>query len=148
LVAVDLENLVGCSPVRATPEMYADALAAAVGLVPLRPDDLMMIATNPGLVFVARDVAPSARLLTGRGPDGADRRLIEELSIPHEIARRFAEVVVASGDGAFVDAVSALNEAGLRTTVIAVPGQLSRGLRLTAHTVVWLPTPSRSPEAA
>jgi hypothetical protein len=148
LVAVDLENLVGCSPLDATPQMYADALAALVKAVPLEPRDLMIVATNPRLVFVAHDVAPTARLLTRRGPNGADRRLIEELSDTYRLARRFSDVVLASGDKAFVDVVCRLNEAGVHTRVASLPGQLAAALRLAARTVVLLPTPDRADQVA
>ena len=148
LVAVDLENLVGCSPRNARPQMYADALAALVDVVPLRPDDLMIIATNPGLAFVAHDVAPAARLLIRSGPNCADSRLVEELSDTRYLGHRFSHVVVASGDKAFVDVVCALNGAGVGTIVVSVPGQLAAALQLTARTVVWLPTPNPAGEGA
>ncbi len=50
------------------------------------------------------------------GPDGADLELLDV--IQHEqIASRFADVVMGSGDRAFTNAVSALAATGCRVTV-------------------------------
>jgi hypothetical protein len=148
-VAVDMENLVGCSPLDATPQMYADAVATVIEVVAFGPDDQMIVATNPDLVYIARDAAPrGVGLRTRGGPNGADSQLIEELSDTRRLARQFSHVVVASGDKAFVDVVCALNEAGLHTTVVSLPGQLAAQLRFVARTVLWLPTSSLRGEAA
>jgi hypothetical protein len=148
LWVVDLENLVGCSPLKASPQNYADAIAALVDAVPFRPDDLMIVATNPGLAYIAHEVAPAAGLRTRGGPHGAELRLVEELSDTRHLARRFSHVVIASGDKHFVDTVCALNQAGLHTVVVSVYGQLAERLRLAARTVVWLPPSNHSGEAA
>jgi hypothetical protein len=148
LWAVDLENIAGCSPLDATPQMYADALAALADVVPVQADDLMIVATNPRLAFVAHDLAPAARLLIRTGPNGADNSLVEELSDIRFLARRFSHIVVVSGDKAFVDVVCALNEVGVHTMVVSLPGQLSATLRFAARTVVWLPTPNHGQQVA
>jgi len=147
LVLVDVENLVGCSPRAATPPMWAGALDALFRVVAIT-DDLVIIGVNPKLAFVCHEIAPRARIRLGKGPNGADRCLRKELEDVRFIQRRFTDVVVASGDGAFLEAVIALNEAGIHTTVVALEGQLSTALRLAAKTVLWLPSPRRLGEAA
>jgi len=80
------------------------------------------------------------------GRDGADRALLEVLA--ENIAARFAEVVLVSGDGIFADAIAAVAGQGIHTTVIAHRDGLSRRLELAANTVQFLPdspTPQPAP---
>ena len=125
-------------------DIRGGALFRAVAIT----DADIIIGANPTLAFVCREVAPRARIRLGKGPNGADRCLMKELDDIRFIQRRFTDVVVASGDGAFLDPVIALNEAGIHTTVVALEGQLSTALRLAAKTVLWLPSPHRLGEAA
>jgi hypothetical protein len=147
-VVVDLENLVGCSPLAATKPMWTWALHALLRAVAITDDALVTIGVNPRLAFLCSEIAPHTRIVWGTGPNGADRRLIKELEDVGLIQRRFTEVVVASGDHAFLDSVVALNDAGIHTTVVALEGQLSTALRLAAKTVIWLPSPHLLGEAA
>lgn len=141
-VVVDLENLVGCSPTEATPAMYAEAFDHLDQAVRMQPSDLVVIGVNPALAFVAHDLAPSAALVTKVGPNGADDRLVSELQDVSFLRRRVTDVVVASGDVAFLGSVLALNQAGIATTVVSLRGQLSAALQLAARQVLWLPTPT------
>ena len=104
--------------------------------------------TAAELVFRCREIAPHTPIRCGNGANGADRRLVKELEDVRFIQRRFTEVVIASGDHAFLDSVVALNDAGIHTTVVALEGSLSTALRLAAKTVIWLPSPHRLGEAA
>jgi uncharacterized LabA/DUF88 family protein len=65
--------------------------------------------------------------------------------LDENVAQRFEHVVVASGDGAFSGAVSALGAAGVLTTVVAQRDKLARTLRIAAARVVYLPTPPPHP---
>jgi uncharacterized LabA/DUF88 family protein len=70
------------------------------------------------------------------GEDGADLALLDVL-LGERVAARFDEVVLASGDGIFTDAVAALGTAGVDVTVLARSGHCSKRLRLAArHTVL------------
>jgi uncharacterized LabA/DUF88 family protein len=65
--------------------------------------------------------------------------------------RRFSEVVLASGDGAFTDAVVWLQSRGVMVTVVARAQSLSARLRRAARVVLFdLPpaTPAASREEA
>jgi hypothetical protein len=132
-VACDLENLVG-GPLTAdmgdlAAEVYSRFEAAAC----TRPGDLVVIATHPGAAFVAHRVAPFARLVTRRGPDGADRRLIEELADLDRLSERFDQVVIGSGDGIFVEPVQALVGAGIETVVVGREASMAKRLQVAAH---------------
>lgn len=148
LVLVDLENLTGCSPREATSHMYTAAVADLAALLALDSDDLVVIGVNPGLAFAAAEAAPGARLVTRSGCHGAETRLIAVLEDLDLIARRFDEVVIASGDGAFYDSVVALNHAGVTTTVVSLPRQLATTVRMAAQHVHWLPVHRQAGEAA
>jgi len=73
----------------------------------------------------------------GSGLDGADLALLEVLG--ENIAARFTEVVLVSGDGIFADAVAVFAALGVHTTVIAHRDGLSRRLELAASVVQFLP---------
>ncbi len=148
LVLVDLENLAGCAPCHASPEIYRAALESLLEAGGIAEDDHVVIGVNPGLAFVAHSLRPTARLVTRSGPDGAELCLIDELWSPAFIVTRYAEVIIASGDNRFADSIVALNEAGLNTTVASLPGQLSARVRLAAHRVVWLSGPNLESMAA
>jgi hypothetical protein len=64
------------------------------------------------------------------------------------VQRRFGEVVVASGDHHFLEALIALNHHNVITTVASLPRQLAAATRLAAQHVVWLHLPCVESEAA
>ena len=81
------------------------------------------------------------------GLDGADLVLLEVLG--ENIADRFGEVVLVSGDGIFADALAELASQGVHTTVVAHSDGLSRRLELAANAVRFLPNrPAPSPAPA
>ena len=145
LVLVDVENLCGCHPRLATPATYRFVMSELREALPVTDEDLVVVGVHPGAAFEVADAMPSARVVVRAGADGADTRLLEELSDEAFLARRFREVVVASGDHLFVDAVQRLNHHDVATTVAALPGQLAGALRLVAQRVVWLRRPPATP---
>jgi hypothetical protein len=138
LHVVDVENLIGRG------DCTADELAAAergyrmLGLV--GECDHVVVGCNPYVALAAGLAWDKCRLVTGHGPSGADRALIRVLD--HEgVERRFAEVVVASGDGIFLEPVIRIQQHGVRVTVVSRPGSLSRPLSLAASQVVEIDDP-------
>jgi hypothetical protein len=140
VVLLDLENLCGGSqhvPERAvsvtnrvlslTTSQQPRQIVAAYGIAAHR--------AVPDLAFALR----GARILIGRGIDGADLRLIEVLDEDPSIARS-SHVVLGSGDGIFADKVSALGRSGTHVTVVGRQGAISRRLRLAAHESVAIET--------
>lgn len=83
---------------------------------------------------------PNARLLVGRGVDGADRRLVEDL-IDEPQAARSARVVIASGDGRFADPARVLRDRGVHVVAVAYQNSLSRRLRESVSEVRFLLPP-------
>lgn len=78
---------------------------------------------------------PRARVVVRSGPDGADLALLAELG--HIDVRRFAGLVLVSGDHLFAPAIST---AALPTTVLGHRDGLSQRLRLAATHVRYLST--------
>ena len=148
LVLVDLDNLLGLDPRRAAVPAYMHAYATFADSVGISERDLVVVGVGPCAAWVAQTAAPGARIVTRTGPDGAEIRLLRELVDPGFVARRFGEVIVASGDHRFVDALATLNRYAVATTVASIPNQLSRRLRLVAQRVVWLPRPPEHRVAA
>ena len=144
-VAMDIENING----GAVQHMQrADAawneVATAVDLL---EGEQVVVGVGPSSLLASGVVHPSARMVMGRGIDGADHALIEVLRGEH-VARRFGAVVIASGDGIFADVAAELASAGVAVTVVAREGHLSTRLRLAAQQVVLLPEAPSLGEAA
>jgi uncharacterized LabA/DUF88 family protein len=74
----------------------------------------------------------------GRGIDGADIRLVEDL-LDEPQAKRSSHVVIASGDGRFATAARELRESGVHVTVVAPVMKLSRRLRENADELLYFP---------
>ncbi|WP_421118598.1 NYN domain-containing protein [Aquihabitans daechungensis] len=126
---IDVENLIG-DPM-ASDEEVTSVIAAYKQAAGVRPGDLAVVASNGRLAMAAGLAWPGALLRVGRGPDGADLALLAEAPV-EDVARRFTDVVVGSGDGIFVDLVRQLRLRGRRVTVVARPGSVARQLRYAA----------------
>ena len=137
-VVVDLENLCGSSD--HVPALYSKAYQSLNTLVTLDGAQVVVAvgisAWNkcPNLGFAW----PNSRLLVGRGIDGADIRLVEDL-LDEPQARRSSHVVIASGDGRFATAARELRESGVHVTVVAPAMKLSRRLRENADELLYFP---------
>ena len=130
---VDVENLVGtprptATEVLACRQHYAELVKPACG-------DLCVVACNHGAGAEVGFSWPGVRRLWRSGPDGADLALLEVLT-GESVSDRFEDVVVASGDGRFAEAVAWLAGCGVRATVVANRRSLSRRLELAATAVV------------
>jgi hypothetical protein len=145
VVLVDLENLCGGSDnVRLSAERVQAELLEAL---PAHDCRQVVVAygehvrrTCPDLPFAWS----GARVLFGRGVDGADQRLLEVLAEP----ARSSHVVLCSGDGIFTDAIARLQEAGSEVTVLARPGSIARRLQLAVQRVLTLSEPAATPATA
>lgn len=75
-----------------------------------------------------------------RGVDGADRLLLEAAE-PADVARRFARVVVGSGDHIFTELVIELDRRSVDVAVVSRPealaGRLRVAVRLSACCRPW-----------
>lgn len=139
LFVVDIENLVGGACLLAQDVVYAKQLLLDA-VKPLPGDHIVVGVSHIGLIHVGCNW-PNLRYVVQSGPDGADLRLLEVLD--ENIPSRFDEVVLASGDGIFANAVSALGAFGVTVTVVACRDNLSRRLEMAAARVVFVESARR-----
>jgi len=137
---VDIENLVGTGlPTEWEVAMIRQAYASRVGIGEM---DQVVIGCNHKALPSAGLGWPGARYLVRSGPDGADTELLAVIS-GENVAARFTDIVIGSGDGAFTSAAAALGSAGPKVTVVSRRTGLARTLRLAAQSVIYLdPSPS------
>jgi hypothetical protein len=136
---LDVENLIGTgAPDPAQVRLLRSSYHAQVGI---RPLDQVII----GCCHVAfKTVAfcwTGPRYRVRSGPDGADQELLDV--IQHEqLAARFTEVIIGSGDGLFAWAAAELAVAGSQVTVVSRRGHLARALEMAAgRRVIYLDVP-------
>lgn len=133
---IDIENLTGSSSpsadeVRDCRDLYEGAFVGDL--------DLVVIACSHHAFPAVGWEWRSARHILRSGEDGADLALLDVIAL-EGVAERFDNVVVASGDGIFANAVSRLGAAGVHVTAVSRPESLSRTLRLAAHCHELLPS--------
>ncbi|WP_051246566.1 NYN domain-containing protein [Nocardioides halotolerans] len=137
LVVVDIENLIGGAVLHHTEALWARRRLTQVRAV-TETDQVVIGTSHIGLIHVGT-AWTHQRYVVGSGPDGADLALLEVLA--EDLPTKYDEVVLASGDGIFTDAVAALCAAGVRVHVVAVRNRLSRRLRLVASQITLLDQP-------
>lgn len=139
MVLVDIENLVGNGFVSAAQISWARAALKVAAA--LRPADQVVVGSSSSdCLLTSGSSWTDQRYLCRHGHDGADLALLEVMTDEH-LVERYAEVVLASGDGIFTDAVARLATAGTRAHVVARPDALSTRLRLAATKVTLLTEP-------
>jgi hypothetical protein len=116
-----------------------DAIARYKSAASVRPGDHVLLAVNRSLAFEAGHAWSAARLLTGSGPDGADRALLTAVADLEWVVARFDRVIVGSGDGIFVSLAEAVRALGIAVGVVAPEHGLSRHLRCGATFVRLVP---------
>lgn len=132
LHVIDVENLVGTGCVRAEEAGWVmSRYRAEVGI---DPRDLAVVACNPAVAYDVYPAWPEARLRVRHGENGADLALLDEMH-PDDIERRFARVIIASGDHIFSTAAWALRRAGVVVAVAVGRGGLAGDLRRAASAI-------------
>lgn len=138
IVLIDLENMLFGdheSHLAQSNQSGAQILSLAEAR---RPTDQLIVGCNPQLAFVAKDLFPTARIVTGKGKDGADLALVATIDLDHA-ATRFSELCIVSGDHAFTELARYARRAGLAVRVVAPHAGLSTELRLQANMSILLP---------
>ncbi|MBK9696723.1 MAG: NYN domain-containing protein [Propionibacteriaceae bacterium] len=131
---MDIENLIGAGRFAIADVVVLKRNYEA--LVGVGPHDIVVIGADVRSVLDVWLGWP-VRVLPGRGPDGADLLLLEELK--QELARaRFDDVVIGSGDHIFVELMAELAARGTTVTCVSRHGSLSRRSRMACHRVVLL----------
>lgn len=136
---LDIENLVGGS--HAGEEAVVAAYSSYDGIVGPGPADQLVIACGPTLAPRAWFAAPRrARLLLGRGLDGADRALRAAAPVRF-VAEHYSGVVIGSGDGGFAAYARSLRAAGCAVEIVLGRGAPARALLAAADRVSSLSSP-------
>lgn len=132
LHVIDVENLAGTAWMTAEEAGWVvQRYRAAVGVA---DNDLGVIGCNPGAAYDVKPAWPDALLRVRAGENGADLALLADLDTA-DVARRFARVVLASGDHIFATAAWALRRAGVVVAVAVGRGALASDLRRVASAI-------------
>lgn len=134
---IDIENIVGGIVTEAhQAEHVWSELERAVGLA---TSDQVVIGVCHLSAVAAGVTRMTSRLLVQSGPDGADLQLLRVMT-EENLAGRYTDVVLASGDGIFSDAVRDLRADGARVTLVSRPEALATRLKHSADFVHLLPS--------
>jgi hypothetical protein len=146
VIYVDAENVLG-SHRRCPPTCWNRHLVGAVATAKLSTADQVVVACGPTLALAAGLALPGARLLVGRGVDGADGALIGDIE-PEWVSSRFDRVALLSGDGIFTEPVEALRRNELRVVVFALRRAASLRLLGAASAYAFIDGPEDHPVGA
>jgi hypothetical protein len=133
LVAVDIENIVGSAVLTSADATWARRSIEEA--IKLESDEQVVIGASPTNVMSTWLGWAGPRIVMRSGAHGPVLALLDVLS-SERIAERFDRVVLASGDGAFADAVARLASEGVNVTVLARRERLSKRLRMATGGVV------------
>jgi len=108
----------------------------------LNSNDRIHVATGPGTVFEAKLAFPDADVQVGRGTNGADYKLKDQLAELIPIAHTFGKIVVGTGDHELLEEVKALVDAGANVVLVGVRGSIYRPYYELGIQVVEIESPS------
>lgn len=145
LVLVDVENI--CGAPHLSPELAHEAAAALAEALPPLNTPLVTVGVDAHNAFAAKTAWPNARLVVGRGPDGADLALLGSVA-GTSLRNRFEHVVIASGDGVFAPFAYTARLLGLAVSVVAREGSCAKALARAASAVVLLTGRDDEPSVA
>lgn len=134
---IDVENLAGGSD--ATHSEVAQAAREYVEAAVVQANDLLTVGVGQSMALNAAAAFDSARIVVGRGLDGAEHSLMSSHP-PKDIAQRFERVVIGSGDHIFTGFADTCVRLDVETWVVARVEALSRMLASHAHHVACLPS--------
>jgi hypothetical protein len=120
---VDLENLLA-DPWARGPAV-GRALDEYLERADFRSGDLVFVAGNPWLmVELGWSHAVDCHRFAARGPQGADRKLLEASPLSW-VSRRFERLVIGSGDGVFAERLAQARASGLAVRIVSRPDSFS-----------------------
>ncbi|MFL0580825.1 NYN domain-containing protein [Dietzia sp. 179-F 9C3 NHS] len=133
LILIDIENISG-GAIRSLAEArwVHRILDSTLGL--RRQEQVIVGVSKAGAIHTWPEWT-SARLVVGTGVNGADHALLDVLN-NENIADRFDEVVLVSGDGIFTETVATLGRYGVKVTVVAHRTSLAKRLQMAASQAV------------
>lgn len=134
---VDLDNLVSGPKNRADVPRAIDRYIEAARF---EAGDHLVVAADASLATTAFFQMPAgSRLLIGRGPDGADNRLLEA-AVPEYVATHYERLVICSGDHCFAQLARSARRLGVTVMAVAPQGSMSVELGRVSDHVRLLPS--------
>ena len=135
LVVVEIESITeGAVRTRSLASWAKRQVGDAISL---QKEEQVIIGAPRRSVLATGTCWPGSRIVTGANPEDVQRELLQVLE-GERIGERFDELVLASGNGLFADAIAALAAEGVKVTALAWPGNLSKRLRLAAAETLLL----------
>lgn len=137
LVLIDIENISGGAIRSLAQARWARRMITST--LGLRDQEQVVIGVSKAGAINTGPEWSSARLVAGAGVDGADHALLNVLN-NENIASRFDEVTLVSGDGIFTDTIVKLGAHGVKVTVLAHQVALAKRLQMAAaRTITFTP---------
>lgn len=122
---LDIDNLIGAG--LATESQVIELLAAFESSCSPSTNDLVFCAATSMAAFYVKLARPGYHVLTGRGKDSSDLKLLS-VADPDMLGRQFNKVVLGSGDWIFHPLVKELRSRGLHVELLKGRGRLSHHL--------------------
>jgi hypothetical protein len=119
---VDIANLVGSG--HFTQEQALRWKRALFSAIDYGESDIAQVATGPGTQIEVAFAFQPIRVEAAPGINGADFKLSDHVKQTDDLASRYSEVIIASGDGHFVGTARDLLAAGVTVTVVTGVGAL------------------------
>lgn len=134
---LDLENIVGGN---VSPSLVAEAWEEYARVTGMRAGDQVVVSVARRNAVPAFFALPAGirRVVGANGPDGADAALLAEVDVT-DVARRFGQVIIASGDHAFAPLARALAAAGVPVIQVIGAGLPAADLYCSCPTQLHLP---------
>ncbi|MEV8222477.1 NYN domain-containing protein [Dietzia maris] len=137
LTLIDIENISGGAIRTLAEARWVQRMLDST--LRLRHQEQVIIGVSKAGAIHTGPVWTSARMVVGTGVDGADHALLDVLN-NENIADRFDEIVLVSGDGIFTETVATLGGHGVKVTVVAHRTSLAKRLQMAAsQTVTFTP---------
>lgn len=137
LVLIDIENVAGGAITMAEQVWDARAALTEAAALDSSTDHIVVACGWESAHCVGFEWDGSRRFLFRPGIDGADLELLAVLETEN-IAERFTNVLLVSGDAIFTEAVSLLRELGVAVTVASRTESFSHRLQMAASNTMEL----------
>lgn len=127
LTLVDVQNIAGSGVFTDQESLNVRSIIRTI--VPARKYDQMLVATGPETFLRVGLTWPDAKPLLGRGENGADYALQEQIKDTQWVTDRFDRLYLASGDHEFISEVGAFVSVGFPVTLIGREGSIFGGYK-------------------
>ena len=134
LFVVDIENAIGSGKI-STAQVVREQQRITADHHITGNDFVVLGISHPANAFPAK-AWPKSRLVMKKGHDGADLALKNVLTTEN-VAKRFSEVIIISGDGTFAQEAMMLRALGTRVVVDAESANIAKDLVKSADTIIF-----------